>query len=69
MYNILTHFDEEKFKARLRKEGREEGEIAVLASLVKKSRLTETEAAEEADISVEEFRERVNQKSGFRHSI
>ena len=45
-----------------RKEGREEGMVDTLISLVEKGLLSVTDAAEEAEITEEEFKQRMNQE-------
>jgi len=45
-----------------RKEGREEGMVDTLISLVEKGLLSVTDAAEEAEITEEEFEQRMNRK-------
>ncbi len=57
MFDALRiEYDEDKFRAMLRADGRSEGEFEILESLLDKGRLSEEDAAEEVGMSVDEFR-------------
>lgn len=55
----ITEYNEERTLSLVKEEGRAEGAIKTLAEMIKKGRLTEAEAAEEAHMTVAEFRENV----------
>lgn len=53
---IVAEFEEERMMNSLLEEGRKAGRIATLASMIKKGRLTEEEAAKEEGTTVSEFK-------------
>lgn len=58
---VLTEFDEEKYEAMIREEGREEGLINTLCSLVSKKVITVQQALEECGLTEEEFLEKMKE--------
>lgn len=58
---VLTEFDEEKYEAMIRAEGREEGSMKTLCSLVAKKAITLKKALQECDLSEEEFLEKMKE--------
>ena len=61
-YNmVLTEFDEEKYEALIRAEGREEGMMKTLCSLVAKRIITLKKALEECNLTETEFLEKMKE--------
>lgn len=58
---VLTEFDEEKYEAMIREEGREEGLIKTLYTLVSKKIITMQQALEECGLAEEEFLEKMKE--------
>lgn len=62
---VLTEFDEEKYEAMIREEGREEGKIQMICDLVSKNLLPIGTALEQLNISESEL-QLAMQKYGFK---
>lgn len=58
---VLTEFDEEKYEALIRAEGREEGMMKTLCSLVAKKSITLKKALEECNMTESEFLEKMKE--------
>lgn len=58
---VLTEFDEEKYEALIRAEGREEGMMKTLCSLVAKKSITLKKALEECNLTEFEFLEKMKE--------
>ena len=58
---VLTEFDEEKYEALIRAEGREEGMMKTLCSLVAKRIITLKKALEECNLTETEFLEKMKE--------
>ena len=58
---VLTEFDEEKYEALIRAEGREEGMMKTLCSLVAKRTITLKKALEECNLTETEFLEKMKE--------
>ena len=57
---LLTEYNEAESMNLFREEGRAEGRYAALDSLVKKGIITESQAAAEAGVSIEVYRQRLS---------
>ena len=62
---VLTEFDEEKYEALIREEGREEGKLQMICDLVSKNLLSLETALEQLNISETEL-QLAMQKYGFK---
>ncbi len=59
---LLTDYNQEVYDANRREEGREEGELLTLFKLAHKGLLSVDDAAREAGLTVEDFKERAGSK-------
>ncbi len=62
---IINEFNEQMIIDQETSEGKNEGRISMLVKLVNKGRISEEIAAEEAKLSVDEFRIQMNRKREF----